>query len=91
VADTMNHTKHCRYIVNPPGVDAAVHQHVGVGEGEVDFTTLFKTLREMDFANRTYKVGGESIIASALFGYPEKMKYQAVETRELIERELLGK
>ncbi|MCP6111368.1 hypothetical protein NL356_27810, partial [Klebsiella pneumoniae] len=23
------------------------------------------------------------------FGYPEKMKYQAVETRELIERELL--
>ncbi|WP_227641828.1 hypothetical protein, partial [Klebsiella pneumoniae] len=24
-----------------------------------------------------------------LFGYPEKMKYQAVETRELIERELL--
>ncbi|MSE19453.1 TIM barrel protein, partial [Pantoea agglomerans] len=22
IADTMNHTKHCRYIVNPPGVDA---------------------------------------------------------------------
>ncbi|CAO98333.1 sugar phosphate isomerase/epimerase family protein [Erwinia tasmaniensis] len=91
IADTMNHTKHCRYIVNPPGVDAVVHQHVGVGEGEVDFSTLFQTLREMDFANRTYPVGGESIIASSLFGYPEKMKYQAVETRELIERELLRK
>lgn len=33
IADTRNHTKHCRYIVNPPGVDAVVHQHVGVGEG----------------------------------------------------------
>ncbi|MBP2168712.1 myo-inositol catabolism protein IolH [Erwinia toletana] len=91
IADTMNHTKHCRYIVNPPGVDATIHQHVGVGEGEVDFPTLFRTLREMNFANRHYKVGGESIIASSLFGYPEKMKFQAVETRELIERELLSK
>ena len=91
IADTHNHTKHCRYIVNPPGVDAAVHQHVGIGEGEVDFDTLFKTLREMDFANKTFKVGGEPIIAASLFGYPEKMKYQAVETRERIERELLVK
>ncbi|WP_426817135.1 sugar phosphate isomerase/epimerase family protein [Winslowiella sp. 2C04] len=91
IADTMNHTKHCRYIVNPPGVDATIHQHVGVGEGEVDFDTLFKTLRETDFATRSYKVGGEPIIAASLFGYPEKMKYQAVETRELIERELLSK
>ncbi|CAJ0993420.1 sugar phosphate isomerase/epimerase family protein [Pantoea sp. Nvir] len=91
VADTMNHTKQCRYIVNPPGVDATIHQHVSIGEGEVDFDTLFQTLREMDFANRTYKIGGESIIAAALFGYPEKMQVQAVETRELIERELLNR
>ena len=90
IADTMNHTKHCRYIVNPPGVDATIHQHVAVGEGEVNFDALFEALREMDFANRHYKVGGESIISAALFGYPEKMKYQAVETRELIERELLN-
>ncbi|NUU68936.1 sugar phosphate isomerase/epimerase [Enterobacteriaceae bacterium BIT-l23] len=91
VADTMNHTRHCRYIVNPPGVDAAVHQHVAPGEGEVDFTTLFRTLRETGFADRQFKVGGEPIVAAALFGYPEKMKHQAVETRELIERELLGR
>lgn len=91
IADTMNHTKHCRYIVNPPGADAVVHQHVGIGGGEVDFNALFRTLREMDFAKRTFKIGGESIIATSLFGYPEKMKAQAVETRERIERELLGK
>jgi myo-inositol catabolism protein IolH len=88
IADTRNHTKHCRYIVNPPGVDAVVHQHVGVGEGDVDFDALFRTLRD-EIAEQTFKVGGEPIVATSLFGYPEKMKYQAVETRELIERELL--
>ncbi|WP_094548427.1 sugar phosphate isomerase/epimerase family protein [Petroclostridium xylanilyticum] len=91
IADTMNHTIDCRYIVNPPGVDATIHQHLGIGEGEVDIGGIFEKLREMDFANRTFKVGGESIIAAALFGYPEKMAKQAIETRERIERELLKK
>lgn len=91
LADTMNHTLNCRYIVNPPGVNATIHQHVGLGEGEVDFDSLFRTLRELDFANKTFKVGGDSIITASLFGYPEKMSVQAVETRERIERELLGK
>ncbi len=91
IADTMNHTKHCRYIVNPPGVDATIHQHVGVGEGEVNFDALWQALRDINFANRTFKVGGEPIISAALFGYPEKMPVQAVQTREMIERELLNK
>ncbi|WP_413738481.1 sugar phosphate isomerase/epimerase IolH [Sodalis sp. RH21] len=91
LADTMNHTLNCRYIVNPPGVNATIHQHVGLGEGEVDFDSLFKTLKEMNFANKKFNVGGESIITASLFGYPEKMSIQAVETRERIERELLGK
>lgn len=91
LADTMNHTLNCRYIVNPPGVNATIHQHVGLGEGEVDFDSLFHSLRDMDFANRTFKVGGEAIITASLFGYPEKMNVQAVETRERIERELLGR
>ncbi|MFP5819016.1 sugar phosphate isomerase/epimerase, partial [Salmonella sp. 741265074_HSA] len=30
-------------------------------------------------------------ITTSLFGYPEKMSVQAVETRERIERELLGR
>ena len=90
-ADTMNQTIDCRYIVNPPGVNATIHQHLGLGEGEVDFDGIFETLREMDFANRTFKVGGEAISCVSLFGYPEKMAVQAVETRERIEKELLGK
>ena len=88
-ADTMNQTKDCRYILNPPGVDATIHQHLGMGEGEVDFDGIFETLREMDFANRICKVGGEAISCVSLFGYPEKMATQAIEARERIERELL--
>ncbi|HBT4924953.1 sugar phosphate isomerase/epimerase family protein [Klebsiella pneumoniae] len=91
LADTMNHTLPNRYIVNPPGVNAAIHQHLGMGEGEVDFNGIFQALRDMDFANRTFKVGGESIITASLFGYPEKMNVQAIETRERIEKELLNR
>ncbi|MBP2658621.1 MAG: protein iolH [Firmicutes bacterium] len=90
-ADTMNHTIDCRYIVNPPGVDATIHQHLGFGEGEVDINGMFEQLRKMDFANRTFKVGGDSIACVSLFGYPEKIAVQAVESRERIERELLLK
>lgn len=91
IADTMNHTVDCRYIVNPPGVNATIHQHLGIGEGEVDIDGIFSKLRDMDFANRKFKVGGDSIIAVSLFGYPEKMPVQAVAARERIEKELLRK
>lgn len=90
-ADTMNHTIDCRYIVNPPGVNSTIHQHLGFGEGEVDINGMFEQLRKMDFANRTFKVGGDSIACVSLFGYPEKIAVQAVESRERIEQELLLK
>ncbi len=91
LADTWNHTLTNRYILNPPGVNATIHQHMGLGMGEVDFDGIFRSLREMDFANRKFKVGGESIITASLFGYPDKIHEQAIETRERIERELLGR
>lgn len=40
VTDMMNHTGPCRDIVIPSGVDATIHQPVGVGEADVD--TLFQ-------------------------------------------------
>lgn len=95
IADTFNQTKDCRYIVNPPWLnrsgrqDVTVHQHLGIGEGDVDFEQIFAALREGEFAKKTFKAGGESIIGVSLFGFPEKMERQAPETRERIERELL--
>jgi myo-inositol catabolism protein IolH len=94
-ADTYNQEKDCRYILNPPWLnaqgksDAVVHQHLAMGEGEVDFNGIFETLRKMDFAHRQFMVGGESIACVSYFGYPEKMDKQAPEARVRIEKELL--
>ncbi|MBU5263597.1 sugar phosphate isomerase/epimerase family protein [Bacillus atrophaeus] len=50
-ADTFNHkaAHGLRYIVNPPDAKVTVHQHLDMGQGEVDFDTIFRKLREMKF------------------------------------------
>jgi myo-inositol catabolism protein IolH len=51
IADSFNHkgSSGLRYILNPPGTAARVHQHLNIGQGEVDWDTFFATLRELDF------------------------------------------
>ncbi|PRX45869.1 myo-inositol catabolism protein IolH [Prauserella shujinwangii] len=51
IADTFNHTgsSGLRYILNPPGTPARVHQHLDIGQGEVDWDAFFGTLRELRF------------------------------------------
>ncbi|MGR3806807.1 sugar phosphate isomerase/epimerase family protein [Pasteurella testudinis] len=88
-ADTHNHTIDCRYIMNPPGCCSTIHQHLPLGEGEVDFDGIFESLRKMNFADRTFAVGGESIACVSMFGFPEKMAVEAPKARERLEKELL--
>ena len=38
-----------RYIVNPPGSTARIHQHLDIGQGEVDWDLFFRTLAEANF------------------------------------------
>jgi len=38
-----------RYIVNPPGSTARIHQHLDIGQGEVDWDLFFRTLAEVEF------------------------------------------
>jgi len=38
-----------RYIVNPPGSTVRIHQHLDVGQGEVDWDVFFRTLAEVGF------------------------------------------
>ncbi len=65
IADSMNHkaSSGLRYIVNPPGSPARVHQHMDIGQGEVDFAAFFATLRDMKF---------DGIAAVCVFGWEER-------------------
>jgi myo-inositol catabolism protein IolH len=51
IADSFDHrgSSGLRYIVNPPGSTVRVHQHLDIGQGEVDWDLFFRTLAEVDF------------------------------------------
>ncbi|WP_433293116.1 sugar phosphate isomerase/epimerase family protein [Actinoplanes sp. CA-030573] len=51
IADSFDHrgSSGLRYIVNPPGSTARVHQHLDIGQGEVDWDLFFSTLTEVGF------------------------------------------
>ncbi|NKQ55440.1 sugar phosphate isomerase/epimerase [Amycolatopsis sp. K13G38] len=51
IADSFNHkgSSGLRYIMNPPGTPARIHQHLDIGQGEVDWDEFFSTLREINF------------------------------------------
>jgi myo-inositol catabolism protein IolH len=65
VADVLNHraSSGLRYIVNPPGSPARVHQHLDIGQGEVDFDALFGSLKS---------VGFDGIVTSCVFAWEER-------------------
>ena len=65
VADVLNHraSSGLRYIVNPPGSTARVHQHLDIGQGEVDFEACFRALRT---------VGFDGILTSCVFAWEER-------------------
>jgi myo-inositol catabolism protein IolH len=64
IADCYNHRANVgnRYILNPPGVDARIHQHNEIGNGEVRWDEFFSTLRELDF---------DGIATVCVFGWEE--------------------
>jgi myo-inositol catabolism protein IolH len=51
IADSFDHrgSSGLRYIVNPPGSTARIHQHLDIGQGEVDWDLFFRTLSEVGF------------------------------------------
>jgi myo-inositol catabolism protein IolH len=51
LADSFDHrgSSGLRYIVNPPGSTARIHQHLDIGQGEVDWDLFFRTLTEVNF------------------------------------------
>jgi myo-inositol catabolism protein IolH len=51
IADSFDHraSSGLRYILNPPGTPARVHQHLDMGQGEVDWDLFFATLASLGF------------------------------------------
>lgn len=51
VADSFDHraSSGLRYIMNPPGTPARIHQHLDIGQGDVNWDEFFGTLGAMRF------------------------------------------
>ncbi|MGJ9402795.1 sugar phosphate isomerase/epimerase family protein [Arthrobacter sp. KK5.5] len=64
VADTMDHhaSHGLRYITNPPGNPVRVHQHLKVGDGDVNWDEFFGGLAENGFYSRD-----ETVMVSSVF------------------------
>jgi myo-inositol catabolism protein IolH len=65
IADCLDHRASSgnRYIVNPPGSPVRVHQHLDIGQGEVDFDACFAALK---------RVGFDGILTSCVFAWEER-------------------
>lgn len=92
VSDTMNHhaSHGLRYITNPPGNPVRVHQHLKIGDGDVNWDEFFSGLAEIGFLDDP-----NTVMASSVFAENENAvevsKYQSQTMRELTERARSGK
>ncbi|MGB3764017.1 MAG: sugar phosphate isomerase/epimerase [Ornithinimicrobium sp.] len=77
VADSFDHTgsQGLRYIVNPPGSQVTVHQHLDIGQGEVDFEEFFAGLERNGF---------DGIVTSCVFAWEERARDSSTFMRETI-------
>lgn len=83
ISDSYDHklSHDLRYIANPPGTNARVHQHLKVGDGDVDFKELFSVLKTNGFLDRE-----DSMIVSNVFAEDETAHETSLYQRKTIER-----
>ena len=77
VADSFDHraSSGLRYIINPPGSPARIHQHLDIGQGEVDWPTFFGTLDRLGF---------DGIMTACVFAWEDR----AAESCEFMRKEM---
>jgi myo-inositol catabolism protein IolH len=83
LADAFDHTASSglRYIVNPPGSAARVHQHLDIGQGEVPWDLLFQTLGRLGFG------GGEhTVMTSCVFAWEDRARESSTYMRRMIDK-----
>lgn len=68
VSDTMNHhaSHGLRYITNPPGNAVRVHQHLKIGDGDVNWEEFFGGLGEIGFLD-----SDDTVMCSSVFAEDE--------------------
>lgn len=85
VADSFNHkaSSGLRYITNPPGNAVRVHQHLDIGQGEVNWDEFFGTVGRLGFGHRS-----ETIMTVCVFAWEERARESSIANREEIERRI---
>jgi myo-inositol catabolism protein IolH len=78
LADSFDHTasSRLRYIVNPPGSTARIHQHLDIGQGEVKWDEFFATLAEIGF---------DGIATVCVFAWEDRARESLIYNRETTE------
>jgi myo-inositol catabolism protein IolH len=81
VADSFDHrgSSGLRYITNPPGSTARIHQHLDIGQGEVDWDTFFGTLGRLGFGERD-----DAVMTVCVFAWEERARESSLFMRERI-------
>ncbi|MEV5720380.1 sugar phosphate isomerase/epimerase [Amycolatopsis mediterranei] len=83
IADSFNHkgSSGLRYIMNPPGTPARIHQHLDIGQGEVDWDAFFGTLRDVEF---------DGVATVCVFAWEERAVESSKFMLERVTKELAG-
>jgi len=83
VADSFDHraSSGLRYIVNPPGSTARIHQHLDIGQGEVDWDAFFAGLERNGF---------DGIMTACVFAWEDRARDSSTFMLEEIRRRTAG-
>jgi myo-inositol catabolism protein IolH len=76
LADTF---RPARVILNPPDPGARIHQHLDIGQGEIDWATVFGALAQACFGD---------LITVAVFAWPDRAMASAEHNRAAVRRYL---
>jgi myo-inositol catabolism protein IolH len=85
VADSFNHlgSSGLRYITNPPGNPVRVHQHLDIGQGEVNWDEFFGTLGRLKFGDDP-----DHIMTVCVFAWEERAHESSIFMREEITKRI---
>ena len=82
LADCFDHraSSGLRYITNPPGNTVRVHQHLDIGQGEVNWDQFFATLDKLGFGDND-----RAVLTSCVFAWEDRAEESSTYMRKTID------